>query len=84
MENIDGFYQKVGVNCSFINSKKEIRINENGEITPCCILDDYDEELWNINKLNLIDIVCSRTYESFLSRKFPNISQACLTCNIIA
>ncbi len=69
-------------NCSFINSKKEIRINENGDISPCCILDDYENNLWNINKNRLINIVCNSEYENFLNKKFPYISKACLNCKI--
>lgn len=68
--------------CSFIQSKKEIRINEWGNVTPCCILDDFDEWLWNINKTNFINIICSKKYEDFLNKKFPNISVACLNCKL--
>ncbi|MDD2870376.1 MAG: radical SAM protein [Candidatus Gracilibacteria bacterium] len=76
-------FEKIkGNNCSFIKSKKEIRINENGNISPCCILDDYDENIGNIYKNNLIDIICNKEYENFLNKKFPYISKACLNCKI--
>lgn len=68
--------------CWFINSKKEIRINEWWDITPCCILDDYDIKLWNINKNWLLNIICSENYYDFLNRRFPYISKACLNCKL--
>lgn len=68
--------------CSFINSKKEIRINENWYISPCCEIDDYDEWIWNINDSQLLEIICSKNYNNFLNKKFPSISKACLNCKI--
>jgi len=76
-------FEKIDWNkCNFISSKKEIRINENWNISPCCMIDDYDENIWNINKTNLLNIICSKKYEDFLNKKFPDISQACLNCKI--
>lgn len=76
-------FKKIDWNkCSFISEKNEIRINEWWVITPCCILDDYDEWLWNINNNNLLNIVLSKNYENFLNKTFPNISKACLNCKI--
>ncbi len=82
IQNKNAFPKKKGKHCEFIRSKKEIRINEGWLVTPCCILDDYDEGIWNINTTRLINIICSKTYESFLHRTFPNISKACLQCKL--
>jgi hypothetical protein len=30
-----------------------------------------------------LDILCSRKYEKFLNKTFPNISRACLNCKIM-
>lgn len=76
-------FEKINWNkCSYINMKKEIRINENWNVSPCCIIDDFDENIWNINKFWLLEILCSEKYENFLQRTFPNISKACLFCKI--
>lgn len=78
----NAFPKKVGNICLHINFKKEIRVNENWNISPCCIIDDFDEWLWNINTNNLLNIICSKNYEDYLNKKFPNISKACLNCKI--
>lgn len=80
--NKNSFEKKEWLYCNFIKSKKEIRINENWNISPCCELDNYDEWIWNINNESLLKIVCSQNYEKFLNKKFPNISNACLNCKI--
>lgn len=90
--NLDSFYKsiksknsfpkKIWYKCNFINSKKEIRINENWNISPCCEIDDFEEDIWSINNYNLLDIICSKNYEDFLNKVFPNISKACLNCKI--
>jgi hypothetical protein len=78
---IKNIYQKVKWNkCNFINLKKEIRINEWWDFSPCCEIDDFNEWIWNINENWLLDIICSNKYESFLNKKFPYISEACLNC----
>lgn len=78
----NAFPKKSWEKCYYINKKQEIRINENWNISPCCIIDDFDEWLWNINKNYLLEIICSKEYENFLNRKFPDISKACLNCKI--
>ena len=83
IKNKNSFPKPIWKKCSFISTKKEIRINEWWDISPCCILDDFDEWLWNINKDSLLNIICSKKYEDFLNSKFPNISKACLNCKIV-
>jgi predicted glycosyltransferase/MoaA/NifB/PqqE/SkfB family radical SAM enzyme len=68
--------------CKYINSKQEIRINEDWNIVPCCILDDYYIWLGNINKDWLLEILCSRVYENFLNKNIGDISSICLSCKI--
>ncbi len=82
IQNKNSFSKEKWVRCEFIYSKKELRINEWWDVSPCCEIDDFDEGLWNINEKDLLSIVFSREYEEFLGRKFPNISKACLNCKI--
>lgn len=82
IHNKNAFPKKQWEKCFFINKKNEIRINEWWDISPCCIIDDFDEGLWCINREELLSIVCSKKYENFLNRTFPNISKACLNCKI--
>ena len=76
------FHKNIWNNCNFIKTKKELRINEWWDISPCCEIDDFEEGLWNINKIDLLDVICSKNYEDFLNKRFPNISKACLNCKI--
>lgn len=82
IENKNFFLRVTWEKCSFINSKKEIRINENWDISPCCEIDDFPAWIWNINKTDLLNIIISNKYEMFLNNTFPNISRACLHCKI--
>lgn len=82
IQSKNAFPKKDWKKCNFIKNKKEIRINENWNISPCCEIDDFDEWIWNINQNNLLKIICSKNYENFLNRKLPNISRACLNCKI--
>lgn len=79
----NSFPKQIWKKCNYINSKKEIRINENWNISPCCIIDDFDEWIGNINYENFIKIILSKKYETFLNKTFPHISKACLNCKII-
>lgn len=77
-------YPRISWNkCPFISVMSEIRINENGALSPCCEIDDYDENIWNINTTALIDILTSPWYYSFINKTYPNISVACLSCKIV-
>jgi hypothetical protein len=51
-------------------------------VSPCCILDDYDVWLWNINDNSLTAILCSKLYEDFLNNDIREISTICLSCKI--
>lgn len=77
------FERLPGTMCRFIQSKREIRINEWWGISPCCEIDNMSEWLGNINSSPLLQIICSRDYEGFLQRRFPYISNFCLNCKII-
>lgn len=78
----NAFNKKNWEKCFFINEKKELRINEWWRVNPCCILDDFDENIGNVNEKKLLNIICSSVYEEFLNKKHPNISKACLNCKI--
>lgn len=80
--NKNNFTKSNREKCKYILSKKEIRINESWEISPCCEIDDFDEWLGNINKNWLFEIVCSNNYEKFLNKTFPNVSKACFNCKL--
>lgn len=48
-----------------------LRINADGEISPCCYMDDYPLFLGNINKNDLTEIVSSDKYCDFLKNAYP-------------
>ncbi|MGD0335609.1 MAG: radical SAM protein [Candidatus Omnitrophota bacterium] len=54
--------------------RKQLRINSDGEVSPCCYLDDYPVNLGNIYNEGLIDIVTSDKYFDFISSAKPDIS----------
>ncbi len=72
-----------GEKCPFISSMSEIRINENGALSPCCEMDDYDEDIGNINNTSLIETLTSPQYYTFINQTYPNISKACSSCKIV-
>lgn len=53
-------------------AKSDLRINANGEVCPCCYLDDYPIALGNIYKSTLLDIVSSDKYFNFINSAKPN------------
>lgn len=68
--------------CNFISEKREIRINEDGNLSPCCEIDDFDENIGNIYHWGLLKNIYSARYEYFLQKTFPHISEACRKCKI--
>jgi radical SAM protein with 4Fe4S-binding SPASM domain len=56
-----------------------MRINPNGEISPCCSLDDYPSPIGNIFKNNLIDIITSDRYANFIKHAVPGRGR-CVRC----
>ena len=58
-----------------------VRVNANGEVVPCCYLDDYENNLGNVNKERLIDILCSERYFSFMQNAFPG-KGICNKCKV--
>ena len=52
-------------------AKSMIRINTNGDISPCCSLDDYPSPIGNILKNNLADIMASDRCADFLKKAAP-------------
>lgn len=81
--NKHNYEKNIWEKCPFISSMKEIRINENGDISPCCEIDDYDENIGNINNTQLAHIINSKAYYKFIHTRFPNISKACSSCKIV-
>lgn len=81
ISNHHNFPKKETSNCEYIQKKKEIRINETGDISPCCEIDDYSPNIWNINSKSLFEILWA-PYHNFLKRTFPSISPACKSCKI--
>ena len=67
--------------CIYIQQKKEVRINETWDISPCCEIDDYSPSIGNINQDSLLSILW-KPYHSFLEKTFPHISPACKSCKI--
>lgn len=53
-------------------AKEELRINADGQICPCCYLDDYPVDLGHIYKEDLLDIASSTKYSDFISKAAPN------------
>lgn len=53
-------------------ARRDLRINSNGEICPCCYLDDYPVNLGNINKIDLPGIISSQAYVDFVTTARPN------------
>jgi len=58
----------------------QLRINADGNICPCCYLDDYPINLGNIYKNNLTDIVASEKYYNFVTQAKQNIGW-CRKCH---
>ena len=50
-----------------LRPKEELRINADGNISPCCYLDDYPADLGNILRDDLLTIISSTKYHNFLS-----------------
>lgn len=55
--------------CGFALST--MRINTNGDISPCCSLDDYASPIGNIFKNSLPDIIASDRYADFINSAVP-------------
>lgn len=51
---------------------QELRINSNGEVCPCCYLDDYPVNLGNIYNRDLFSIVSSPKYIDFILSAKPD------------
>jgi len=60
-------------------AKKQIRINANGELSPCCYLDDYNIQIGNINEKSLLETLISDKYFDFVNNAFEGKGK-CSVC----
>jgi len=63
------------------DAREGLRINSDGQVCPCCSLDDYPINLGNIDKESLLDIVSSAKYCDFISSAKPDRGW-CKKCKI--
>ena len=73
------FAPKKYENC--MSLQEGVRVNANGEISPCCFLDDTPIDLGNVNNQDLVSILSSEKYSRFINERDEN-KNICSRCKL--